>query len=94
MGQGLGRCGRGFAGAFFLPPPHRDAALDRLLDYYQQTADRADALISHIPRLVPAVPRPAHAPALPDADAARTWLRSERPNLLAALRWATGHGRP
>jgi len=76
------------------PAAARDAALDRLMDYYQHTADRADALISPIPRLAPAGPGPAHAPALPDADAARTWLRAERPNLLAALRYATGHARP
>jgi DNA-binding SARP family transcriptional activator/tetratricopeptide (TPR) repeat protein len=74
------------------PVPARDAALERLMDYYQHTADRADTLISPIPRLTPAGPGPAHAPALPDADTARTWLRAERPNLLAALRYATGHG--
>jgi DNA-binding SARP family transcriptional activator/tetratricopeptide (TPR) repeat protein len=73
------------------PAAARDAALDRLMDYYQHTADRADALISPIPRLAPAGPGPAHAPTLPDADTARTWLRAERPNLLAALRYATGH---
>jgi DNA-binding SARP family transcriptional activator/tetratricopeptide (TPR) repeat protein len=66
----------------------RDAALDRLMDYYQHTAGRADALISRFPRLAPAGPVPAHAPALPDADAGRAWLRAERPNLLAALRHA------
>ena len=71
----------------------RDAALDRLMDYYQHTAARADALISRFPRLAPIGPVPAHAPPLPDAEAGRTWLRSERPNLLAALRHATSHGR-
>jgi tetratricopeptide (TPR) repeat protein len=71
----------------------RDAALDRLMDYYQHTAARADALISRFPRLAPAGSVPAHAPALPDADAGRTWLRAERPNLLAALRHATSHDR-
>lgn len=76
------------------PAPARDAALDRLMDYYQHTAGRADGLISRFPRLAPAGPAPAHAPALPDPDAARTWLRAERPNLLAALRHATAHHRP
>jgi DNA-binding SARP family transcriptional activator len=71
----------------------RDAALNRFMDYYQHTAARADALIARFPRLAPAGPVPAHAPALPDADAGRTWLRAERPNLLAALRHATSHGR-
>jgi len=71
-----------------------DAALDRLMDYYQHTAGRADALISRFSRLAPADPVPAHAPALPDEDAGREWLRAERPNLLAALRYATSHARP
>jgi DNA-binding SARP family transcriptional activator/TPR repeat protein len=71
----------------------RDAALNRLMDYYQHTAARADALISRFPRLATVGPVPAHAPALPDADAGQTWLRVERPNLLAALRHASSHGR-
>jgi tetratricopeptide (TPR) repeat protein len=76
------------------PADARDAAVGRLLDYYQFTAGRADALISPIPRDPLAGPGPAHGPVLPDADAARTWLRAERPNLLAALRYATGQARP
>jgi len=75
------------------PLPARGAALDRLMDYYQHSAGRADALISRFPRPAPAGPGPAQPPALPDADAARTWLRAERPNLLAALRYATSHAR-
>jgi DNA-binding SARP family transcriptional activator len=75
------------------PVPARDAALDRLMDYYQHTAGLADALISRFPRLAPACPVPAHAPAVPDADAGWAWLRAERPNLLAALRYATSHAR-
>jgi DNA-binding SARP family transcriptional activator/tetratricopeptide (TPR) repeat protein len=75
------------------PPRVRDAALDRLMDYYQHTASRADALISRFPRLAPAGPMPAHAPAVPDADAGQAWLRAERPNLLAALLHATTHAR-
>jgi tetratricopeptide (TPR) repeat protein len=72
----------------------RDAARDRLMDYYQHTAGRADALISRFPRLAPDGPGPAHAPALPDADAGRAWLRTERPNLLAALRRVTANAQP
>jgi DNA-binding SARP family transcriptional activator/tetratricopeptide (TPR) repeat protein len=75
------------------PAPDRGAALDRLMDYYQHTAGRADVLISSFPRLAPAGPVPAHPPAVPDADAARAWLRAERANLFAALRYATSHGR-
>lgn len=73
------------------PAPARGAALGRLMDYYQHTAGRADVLISSFPRHAPAGPVPAHAPALPDADAGRAWLRTERLNLLAALRYATSH---
>jgi tetratricopeptide (TPR) repeat protein len=75
------------------PAPARGAALDRLMDYYQHTAGRADVLISHFPRRAPAGPAPAHAPAVPDADAGRAWLRAERPNLLAAIRHATSDAR-
>jgi DNA-binding SARP family transcriptional activator len=74
------------------PALARDAALNRLMDYYQHTAARADALISRLPRLAPLGPVPARALALPDADAGQAWLRAERPNLLAVLRHATSHG--
>jgi DNA-binding SARP family transcriptional activator/tetratricopeptide (TPR) repeat protein len=73
------------------PAPEREAALGRLMDYYQHTAGRADALISTLPRPAPAGPAPACAPAIPDADTGRAWLRAERPNLLAALRYAASH---
>jgi DNA-binding SARP family transcriptional activator len=73
------------------PRPARDAALDRLLDYYQHTAGRADALIAPLPRLAPAGRAPGHAPGLADAVAGQGWLRAERPNLLAALEHATHH---
>jgi DNA-binding SARP family transcriptional activator/tetratricopeptide (TPR) repeat protein len=75
------------------PAPARGAALDRLMDYYQHTAGRADALISPFPHLTPAGRLPAHRPVVPDADAGRAWVRAERPNLLAALRYATSHAR-
>jgi DNA-binding SARP family transcriptional activator/tetratricopeptide (TPR) repeat protein len=70
----------------------RDTALGRLLDFYQHTARRADALITRSPRPAPGGPAPAHAPALPDRDSARAWLRAERANLLAAVQHATDHG--
>lgn len=76
------------------PAPDRDAALARLMAYYQHTAQRAEALISRFPQHAPSGPAPAHAPALVDADEARRWLRTERPNLLAALRAADAGGRP
>jgi tetratricopeptide (TPR) repeat protein/DNA-binding SARP family transcriptional activator len=72
----------------------RAAALGRLLDYYQQSANRAEALVARYPKPkpvpVPAVgPVPVHAPDLPDPASAWAWLRVERPNLLAALHQAT-----
>jgi DNA-binding SARP family transcriptional activator/tetratricopeptide (TPR) repeat protein len=75
------------------PIPDRDDALGRLLDYYQHTAARADALIARRPRPMPAGAAPAHAPALPDPETARAWLRTERPNLIAALHCAASHDR-
>jgi DNA-binding SARP family transcriptional activator len=74
------------------PAPAREAALGRLLDYYQHMAGRADELISRFPRPAPGGRTPAYAPALPDSDAGRAWLRAERPNLLAVLHQATSHG--
>jgi tetratricopeptide (TPR) repeat protein len=72
-------------------PDHvREHALDRLLDYYQHTADRADTLIAHRHRST-AVPIAVVARALSGWDDATTWLRTERPNLLACLYHATTH---
>jgi DNA-binding SARP family transcriptional activator/tetratricopeptide (TPR) repeat protein len=71
------------------PADARDTALDRLLDYYQHTAERADAMISRHPMPAPATPPPAYPPALADPDAARAWLHAERANLLAAVQHAT-----
>jgi DNA-binding SARP family transcriptional activator/tetratricopeptide (TPR) repeat protein len=74
------------------PLSERDRALDRLQDYYQGTASRADALIARRSRPVLDAPVPADAPALPDPAAAWAWLRTERPNLIAVLHHAAGHG--
>jgi DNA-binding SARP family transcriptional activator/tetratricopeptide (TPR) repeat protein len=71
-----------------LAPADRDQATDRLLDYYQYAAGRADELLAGQVRPhvipVPATP-PAAVPALPDADAALAWLRLERETLVACL---------
>jgi DNA-binding SARP family transcriptional activator len=72
------------------PADDRTAALDRLLDYYQHAAARADALIARHPRPAPAGPAPA--PALPDAGAAWAWLRAERPNLVAVFEHTVARG--
>jgi DNA-binding SARP family transcriptional activator len=73
------------------PAHDRHSAFGRLLEYYQHTAGRADALIARAPRAAPDSPALAHTPLLPDPDAARAWLRTERPNLLAAARYTISH---
>ncbi|WP_052745799.1 tetratricopeptide repeat protein [Allosalinactinospora lopnorensis] len=79
------------------PPADRDAALDRLLDYYLYTAQAADR---HLARRTPTgVPEasttpPAWVPDLPTREAAAAWMRTERLNLHAAAEHAAGHDRP
>ena len=73
------------------PAPDRDAALDRLLHYYAHTAHSASIPITRRPPPVPGGPAPAHIPALPGAEAARAWLRTERDNLEAAHTQAHTH---
>ncbi|MFZ3555078.1 ATP-binding protein [Streptomyces sp. BH055] len=63
----------------------RDLALERLLTYYRRTIESAEEVIA------------AHSrgtPALPDANSALTWLRTERANILACLDHASTHGLP
>jgi tetratricopeptide (TPR) repeat protein/transcriptional regulator with XRE-family HTH domain len=74
------------------PAGERDAATIRLLDYYQHTAARADALIARQARPAPTSadgPIPAEAPALADREQALAWVRAERASLLACLDHAT-----
>ncbi|MBC3840515.1 tetratricopeptide repeat protein [Streptacidiphilus sp. 4-A2] len=63
-----------------------DAALERLLDYYQYIAHLADSHIA--PRAsrdrTVDCPVPGVVPPLPDLGAALQWMRAERDNLLAA----------
>src|SRR6202167_4629447 len=76
----------------------RDRATARLLDYYQQTAARADALIARQPRPpLPAAPGAdgavlAAVPVLADPEQALAWARAERASLLACLDHATAAG--
>ena len=73
----------------------RDDATARLLDYYQHTAARADALIARQARPAPAPadgPIPAAVPDLVDREQALAWARAERASLLACLDHATGTG--
>jgi tetratricopeptide (TPR) repeat protein/transcriptional regulator with XRE-family HTH domain len=73
----------------------RDSATARLLDYYQHTAARADALIARQVRPAPAPAgstMPAAVPALVGREQALAWARAERANLLACLDHATRTG--
>ena len=77
------------------PEDDRDGATVRLLDYYQYTAARADALISRQVRPSSAAAdgaAPAAVPALADSEQALAWARAERVSLLACLDHATGAG--
>ncbi|HEV2451564.1 MAG TPA: helix-turn-helix transcriptional regulator, partial [Streptosporangiaceae bacterium] len=77
------------------PDRDRDQATARLLDYYQHTAARADALIARQARPGPAPADgtiPAAVPDLADSEQALAWTRAERASLLACLDHATGTG--
>ncbi len=81
------------------PPAERDAALDRLLDYYLRTATVVAAhLTRRTPTTGPPVAHPPSAsPELATRDAAIAWLESERANLYAAtdtLHCTPGTGTP
>jgi tetratricopeptide (TPR) repeat protein len=76
------------------PPAAREAALGRLLDYYQHTAARAEALLgrhAHVGAPAPATP-PAAIPELPDTASALAWARAERASLLACIDYAAAAG--
>ena len=77
------------------PGRDRDQATGRLLDYYQDTAAQADALISRHTRPVPAAapgPVPAAVAGLASQQQALAWARAERGSLLACLDHATATG--
>ncbi|MDH6114417.1 tetratricopeptide (TPR) repeat protein/transcriptional regulator with XRE-family HTH domain [Kitasatospora sp. MAP12-15] len=63
----------------------REAALERLGSYYLHTAQQADRHLARRTRAdaPPAAAQPAVAPPLPDRDAALSWIRVERDNLIA-----------
>jgi DNA-binding SARP family transcriptional activator len=74
------------------PAPEREAVEVRLLHYYARTAQSASVLIARGPRPWPHDPAPAHTPALTTPELARTWLRTEQPNLDAAFTHARSRG--
>ncbi len=73
------------------PVADRENALDRLLSYYAHTARVASIPITRSAQRASEGPAPAHTPALPDPETARTWLRTERDNLEHALTHAHNH---
>jgi tetratricopeptide (TPR) repeat protein len=74
--------------------PDGERALGRLLDYYQDTAARADARITRQTRQAPrpSASAPAASPPLEDAEQALTWARADRDSLLGCLDHATSTG--
>jgi tetratricopeptide (TPR) repeat protein/transcriptional regulator with XRE-family HTH domain len=77
------------------PDRDRQRASAGLLDYYQHTAARADALIARQTRPGPAAADGAIPTAVPDlagSEQALAWARTERATLLACLDHATGAG--
>jgi tetratricopeptide (TPR) repeat protein/transcriptional regulator with XRE-family HTH domain len=73
----------------------REQAMARLLDYYQDTAARADSLIARLGRPGRATAdraAPAAAPDLVGPEQALAWLRAERASLLGCLDHATATG--
>jgi tetratricopeptide (TPR) repeat protein/transcriptional regulator with XRE-family HTH domain len=71
----------------------RDQAASRLLDYYQHTAARADALLARQVRTAPAAgTMRAPVPVLSGGEQALAWARAERASLLACLDHATAAG--
>jgi tetratricopeptide (TPR) repeat protein/transcriptional regulator with XRE-family HTH domain len=77
------------------PEGDREDAMDRLLDYYQYTAEMAGRYVARYTRsnLAAPVTPPDAVPDLPDGPRALSWARSERANLLACLDHATRAGR-
>jgi tetratricopeptide (TPR) repeat protein/transcriptional regulator with XRE-family HTH domain len=78
------------------PDDDRDQATDRLMNYYQQTAARAEALLTDQDRdaSVPtaASTMPTAVPVLTSREQALSWARAERTSLLACLDRAAAAG--
>jgi DNA-binding SARP family transcriptional activator len=74
------------------PADRREQALERLLDYYQDTAALAELLLARQARTTPACRSHLAETAIPvinGAAEALAWARAERTNLLACLDQAT-----
>ena len=74
------------------PPAERDAAVDRILDYYLHTASTASQYLARRTSAVTVTP-PAAVPGLPGREEAVTWMDAERLNLHAAASYAAASER-
>ncbi len=77
-----------------LPVPGREATAHRMLDFYVDQAVRGCALLSPATSFHPLTLTypPADPVPLDSYDDAIACLDAERENMLAAMRWAAGHG--
>jgi tetratricopeptide (TPR) repeat protein/transcriptional regulator with XRE-family HTH domain len=78
------------------PDRDRETATTRLLGYYRETADRANAFIVRQARpalTIAAGEMRAAAPSFADLEEALAWARTERASLLACIDHASGTGR-
>jgi DNA-binding SARP family transcriptional activator len=75
-------------------PAGREAGRERLLDYYQHTAEQADRHLARAthPGPPPVTRNPAAAPELTDRALALAWMRAEHDNLIASARAVAGTG--
>ena len=75
------------------PASERGESIERLLNYYQHTAQVADhhLAIASRPGSPPAIAPPAATPALPNRTSALAWMRAEHANLLACLDHASSN---
>ncbi|GAA4803800.1 ATP-binding protein [Streptomyces ziwulingensis] len=73
------------------PADEREQATQRLMDYYQHTAETADPHLTDTPRPAPRPvgTSPAAVPSLTSHQQALTWMRVERGNLTACIHHAT-----
>jgi DNA-binding SARP family transcriptional activator/tetratricopeptide (TPR) repeat protein len=71
-----------------------EQATGRLLDYYQHTAEAADAHLARHARPPSAAPAavPAAVPGLPSREQAQAWMAAERANLTSCIAFAAGRG--
>jgi DNA-binding SARP family transcriptional activator len=77
------------------PPPARDLARRRVMDWYVHTSWHAELRLNPVRKLEIATADPAvHPCTFADRDAALLWCDTERANLVAAIRDAAEHGLP